>query len=36
MKNPKVLEIGSSEDRVKDMKEFIKELHRKIFTLLAG
>lgn len=29
MKNPKVLEIGSSEDRVKDMKEFIKELHTK-------
>ena len=29
MKNPKVLEIGSSENRVKDMKEFIEELHVK-------
>ena len=29
MKNPKVLEVGSSENRVKDMKEFIEELHAK-------
>ena len=27
MKNPKVSEVGSSENRVKDMREFIKELH---------
>ena len=35
MKNPKVLEIGSSEDRVKDMKEFIKELHRKNIYIIG-
>ena len=35
MKNPKVLEIGSSEDRVKDMKEFIKELHRKNIYIIS-
>ena len=29
MKNQKVLEAGSSEDRVKDMKKFIEELHSK-------
>lgn len=29
MKNQKVTEAGSSEDRVKDMKEFIEELHAK-------
>ena len=29
MKNPKVLEIGSSENRIKDMEEFIEELHAK-------
>ena len=36
MKNPKVLEIGSSENRVKDMKEFIEELHVKMFILSIG
>ena len=29
MKNRKVLEAGSSEDRVKDMKKFLEELHAK-------
>ena len=29
MKNQKVLEAGSSEDRVKDMKKFLEELHSK-------
>ena len=36
MKNPKVLEIGSSENRIKDMKEFVKGLHAKMFILSAG
>ena len=34
MKNQKVLEAGSSEERIKDIKEFIEELHGKnIYTI---
>ena len=29
MNDSKILEIGSSENRIKDMKEFIEELHAK-------
>ena len=35
MKNPKVLEIGSSENRIKDMEEFIEEWHAKNIYIIG-